>query len=424
MCIFGSYSDLYMAKQIKVLKCPQCGNTKPTTIGKEHYRCDKCKTEFFLDNDDVNINVNHRFDRPQQQTRTDSKAGKIIAGLIAFVVIGSILSTVLGYVSDYRSRNRSSTTQTAARKPSSKYLFTMPISVRGEGVALNIERRRLSDSVYAVFRNIATGNVLKEQALASKKEVQDKIVHRHFRSDNTDYLIINKNQIYQVDPARYALNDFSAAICSRKPALEAGLMKAEFVPEINGEGFKLHTNLGKDLYYFPVADVLCTDKAFRYMTVDKPLESARPVTYYLFQNKESAHSSNVAQLLEITYTFNAGGPENKLMEANANGLKNKEKHRIISYKAVTEEQAYFSPEVLYSDKEQILIAYRPSLANDAGTNVELLDTNGKTIWKRPFKKALQVSAVIPTKDGFMLQTGADQFTLIGKDGKSEQAYKL
>ena len=27
-----------MAKQIKVIKCPQCGNSKPTAIGKEHWQ--------------------------------------------------------------------------------------------------------------------------------------------------------------------------------------------------------------------------------------------------------------------------------------------------------------------------------------------------------------------------------------------------
>lgn len=48
-----------MAKQIKTIKCPQCGSVRKTEIKPDYFRCDGCTTEYFLDNDDINVNVRH-----------------------------------------------------------------------------------------------------------------------------------------------------------------------------------------------------------------------------------------------------------------------------------------------------------------------------------------------------------------------------
>ena len=79
-----------MAKQIKVVKCPQCGNSKPTAIGKEHYRCSKCDTEFFLDNDDVNINVNHRYE--QGTTVRPASSSSVLSSLCKINVYFTIFA--------------------------------------------------------------------------------------------------------------------------------------------------------------------------------------------------------------------------------------------------------------------------------------------------------------------------------------------
>ena len=44
-----------MPTHIKALKCPQCGSTRATKISEDHYRCDSCLTEFYLDSDDITI---------------------------------------------------------------------------------------------------------------------------------------------------------------------------------------------------------------------------------------------------------------------------------------------------------------------------------------------------------------------------------
>lgn len=51
-----------MATRIKAVKCPQCGSEKHEQLDEKRYRCLNCGTEFFLDDDDINVNVNHHYD--------------------------------------------------------------------------------------------------------------------------------------------------------------------------------------------------------------------------------------------------------------------------------------------------------------------------------------------------------------------------
>lgn len=38
-----------MSKQIKALKCSQCGSVKKQKVKEDHYVCNNCGTEYFLD---------------------------------------------------------------------------------------------------------------------------------------------------------------------------------------------------------------------------------------------------------------------------------------------------------------------------------------------------------------------------------------
>ena len=49
-----------MATKIKAVKCPQCGSEKHEKIDEKRFRCKSCGTEFYIEDDDINININHR----------------------------------------------------------------------------------------------------------------------------------------------------------------------------------------------------------------------------------------------------------------------------------------------------------------------------------------------------------------------------
>ena len=415
-----------MATHIKVLKCPQCGSTTPMAQGNNHYKCDKCGTEFFLDNDDVNVNVNYRYDTVPTNTPSPSQPKKII---LTFAIIFIALTTFSFIISLLTHTNRTPARPQVVSENNTiqftRSLFSMPLSANGQGIAFYLINKK-SDNTYAVFQDIATGKIIKEQKAGVYISGNRNITYRYFQSDSTHYAIINDKFIYKINPANYSFTDITQDICARKPATKDGLMNVKFVPDGEGEGFCMNTNLGKELYYFPALDVLCTEKAIDVMASDnfKLSPEAKNSIYYLFLNKESLQSSNVAQLYEIIYKFNNGGPERKLMRLSGYEMKNLSKYRIVSCKPITEERIYFSPDILYYDSRNILIVFRPTLAPDATYNVQLLDTSGKIIWTVPFDNEIKNIRTVRTNQGFVIQTSENEFYIINNDGTNKQYYKL
>ena len=425
-----------MAKQIKALKCPQCGSTKSSVIKNDHYRCDKCGTEFFLDNDDITVNVNHRYDHQNKPRSGSSNTNKIVIIIVVLFVLFFISPFLIRFcVSRPHPKPTYNTTREAPVQNTKKRSFIQLLQVEGKAVAFyfegrsNVLKNNDSKGLFIVFSDIVTDKIIKEEKISDNTRC--KIDHRYFSSDNSHYFILSDQLIYKISPNEYTFKDITKDIAAAKPALNSGFSTVYFVPEKNGDGFRLTTNLGKEFYYFPNPDMLYAERAFKYIADGKPdldkeslSAGAKDISYYLFLNKESKQSSNVAQLLEITYKYNNGGPENKLMEATEQSLKQQEKHRIISVKPVTEERISFSPRVLYTNKEHILISYRPTLADNAVTNVQLLSTSGDIVWTLPFSNLLECKQVIKINNGFMLQTEKDSFYEINDKGELKNSYTL
>lgn len=427
-----------MAKQIKVLKCPQCGNTKPSAIGNEHYRCDKCNTEFFLDNDDINVNVNHTYGQTYRTPSSGSSSDLSILKkiIVSFVTIFLILSiSVIGiiYSQAKKDRRKQTTTQTAQQHPKSDK-YPLLCSTQGKAVVFYIEKRNhlistsnAKNGYFAVFYDLVAGKTIKEEKIPMDKNIGDQIEYRYFTSDNKHYLILNNESLYRIEPDGYLLQNIAKEISESKPALNAGFSSISFVPAGEGDGFLLQTNLGKEFYYFPHPDMLCTPRAFKHIAEGgfaTALPTAKDTCYYLFYNKESKESSNVAELLRINYKFNNGGPECRMQEIKQQNATQPEKYRIRSIVPVTKERICFSPEVLYFDNQQILITYRTTLAQDAPTRIELLNVSGEVVWSAAFDKPIHPKYAIKTADGFMVQTIYDQFYAIKSDGQENLLYTL
>lgn len=88
-----------MAKQLKVIKCPQCGSTQKTLVKEDQYICQSCETEYFLDNDDIHIHVKyHHLEQQSQPQLSDSRPiikiylGVAIGLTMVCVVLFSLLS--------------------------------------------------------------------------------------------------------------------------------------------------------------------------------------------------------------------------------------------------------------------------------------------------------------------------------------------
>ena len=55
-----------MAKEINAIKYPDCCSVTKIELKPDFYKCSSCQTEYFLDDNDVNINYNHNFNNSNQ----------------------------------------------------------------------------------------------------------------------------------------------------------------------------------------------------------------------------------------------------------------------------------------------------------------------------------------------------------------------
>lgn len=416
-----------MAKQIKVIKCPHCGNTKPTSLGNDHYRCEKCGTEFFLDNDDITINVNHSY-RNNRGPNQKKIIRSLILGLAVFGFLIFILqlctSTIKNVATDETGYNVS------ASESNLSFVDVQLIQIGNKPVAFYLESRnhyanqKEESGLFAVFYDFLAKEVISEMSIS--ENYYSPIEHRYFHSNGKHYYIIDAREVWEIDSQKAKIHKITESLAQAKPALNSGFSTIRFVEEKNGDGLILTTNLGKAFYYFPTIDQLYTYSAYNHLAskgMETVSEDAVSRVYYLFVNRDSKESSNVAQLMQVTYKYNNGGPEERMTAITASSEKYKDLHRVTSIEPITENRICFFPEVLYADSSEVLITYRPTLADDAPYDIELLSLDGSTRWKVMYQGKFEFQSVVKTDSTYYIQANDDLVLEIKPKGQKKQ-YRL
>lgn len=82
-----------MAQKIKAIKCPHCGSVNKSQITNMSYQCEQCMTEYYLDNDDINIHVKHsHITTPTKSTPYKYLCFILLASLIFITLIVYLIS--------------------------------------------------------------------------------------------------------------------------------------------------------------------------------------------------------------------------------------------------------------------------------------------------------------------------------------------
>ena len=93
-----------MPKHIKTIKCPQCGSTRATQLREDHYRCDSCSTEFYLDSDDITIH--HKIEtEPFHKSAATACLKRLPLAILAVTVFFSLI--IIGLITLGSSREES-----------------------------------------------------------------------------------------------------------------------------------------------------------------------------------------------------------------------------------------------------------------------------------------------------------------------------
>ncbi len=440
-----------MAKQIKAIKCPQCGSVDNKQIKDDYYKCENCGAQYFLDSDDVNVNVKHSFDN-SRPAPTGIKPVKALGMILVVMVAMSIFVIMItkGFknsVSTFGNANitgfRDNSELDFPMTTNGKDAYIFSLSSRYYSSLSSTPNSR--NGIYYSFLDANNGKMVKTEPITALDKLTESKARKF--SDGNYYIVANKKKVMRIDAANMSLEDITVSMFEKDPAYTSGIASVEFVYDSQGEGFKVMTNTGKELFYYPLVNKSYTQQEFynNYHGMKTLLPGAKDSTYYVFTLKSTINrdvemrQEDQVQLLKVVYKYNAGGPQTiadrpTWYQGNIRGSKMEltqigERERVVSYKNLTPDKLYFNPHILYYDKNHLLIKYKVTAAEDAAKNVQSIDVEtGEVLWtvqispKYDYYYFYKYTALIDKK--YYVKTSAKNYFVVDEDGKNLKYFEI
>ena len=377
-----------MPKHIKTIKCPQCGSTRATQLREDHYRCDSCSTEFYLDSDDITIHYKFETER----NTSTAKFKRFFLVLLAVTIFFSLI--IIGLITLGSSREESLRIVCVEGKISYsiKELATFTTTA-GRPIVVIFGSARPTSSInvddakgFVSFFDGETQKLVKKiEFLDVKGRIQNMDMRRF--GDGAFYIVFNEAHLYRLDPSTLDMTEVHGEDYKR-PELSQGFAKVVFYYSQFGDALKVKTNLGESFVYYPIADKIYTERE-AYAAPLEPLPAPKVATHFTFSLESSDYPNKQLQLIRYRRLEQDGYPceyprfqwrrwdgEDFLI-----GPTSKKRARLQGYEDLTPGAYYFSPGVLDASEDQILITFKPTAAADAKQMLRCLDAQtGKVLW--------------------------------------------
>ena len=383
-----------MPTHIKALKCPQCGSTRATKISEDHYRCDSCSTEFYLDSDDITIH--HKVETKPAPNTFLRRLLLIILAPAAFFSLITIGLIVWGSSREETSRERDGEEHMSY---ACERLMAFS-STAGRPIVVLCGAARRDDSSgdwdhakgIMYFFDGETYEIIKKLELPDVTGRVSVTDARQFE-DGTYYVVLNKQRLFAIDRSTLDVKEIHGEDY-KLPELSEGFGKLALYFHEYGDALEIETNLGKKFVYYPIANKLYTDQSIFKAYEDKlPAPKLRTRFTFSEQMMGSDYIDEQIQLVRYQTLEQLGYPRRTPhfgWENDRHSYYPKkifvsqyfvEESRLQSYENFTPGAYYFSPTVLYESNDQILISFKPTAAADAKKMLRCLDAQtGQVLW--------------------------------------------
>ena len=383
-----------MPTHIKALKCPQCGSTRATKISEDHYRCDSCSTEFYLDSDDITIH--HKVETKPAPNTFLRRLLLIILAPAAFFSLITIGLIVWGSSREETSRERDGEEHMSY---ACERLMAFS-STAGHPIVVLCGAARRDDSSgdwdhakgIMYFFDGETYEIIKKLELPDVTGRVSVTDARQFE-DGTYYVVLNKKRLFAIDRSTLDVKEIHGEDY-KLPELSEGFGKLALYFHEYGDALEVETNLGKKFVYYPIANKLYTDQSIFKAYEDKlPAPKLRTRFTFSEQMMGSDYMDEQIQLVRYQTLEQLGYPRRTPhfgWENDRHSYYPKkifvsqyfvEESRLQSYEDFTPGAYYFSPTVLYESDDQILISFKPTAAADAKKMLRCLDAQtGQVLW--------------------------------------------
>ena len=383
-----------MPTHIKALKCPQCGSTRATKISEDHYRCDSCSTEFFLDSDDITIHHKHE---------TESAPNTFLKRLLLTILVPAAFFSLITIGLIVWGSSREGTSEKGSGEEHMSYACERLMafsSTAGRPIVVLCGAARRDDSSgdwdhakgFMYFFDGETYEIIKKLELPDVTGRVSVTDARQFE-DGTYYVVLNEKRLFAIDRSTLDVKEIHGEDY-KLPEFTEGFGKVELYFHEYGDALEVETNLGKKFVYYPIANKLYTDQSIFKAYEDKlPAPKLRTRFTFSEQMMGSDYMDEQIQLVRYQTLEQLGYPRRTPHFGWENDYHSSypkkifvskyfvEESRLQSYEDFTPGAYYFSPTVLYESDDQILISFKPTAAADAKKMLRCLDAQtGKVLW--------------------------------------------
>lgn len=446
-----------MATDIKAIKCPQCGSTQNTQISPGFFKCSNCGTEYFLDNDTIVAGAA----RPSPPSSPPPAAGNKKAGCGFIIILAAILAFfgIVRLIVHYQSASVVSNVESSeayqdsverehySGSTISSIVFARPGDeaqpLLGVLSFRDYMNNQAKNGLYLSFYDILKQKMLSAKQIDQEESPRSTSMRRF--SNGEIYVLVNSKRILLLDRNKLDLEDVSTAIFRNQPKLQSGMATVDFTGESQGDGFRLLTNDGMTLIYYPLVDQLYTQNQFDDASdgFKSLLKNNREKVYFDFTTQGIDFPDDKLQLMKFRYKENVGGPVDRRYsfswrrDYGRSGIftdadpytkvlvskEDKDAFRIISFTDLTPGRLYFDPSVVLGDDQDLLITFKVNAAPDAATSLQSLDVNtGAVKWtlSLPDRKPETVTRF---SNGYVA-LWSDELISIDTTGKTISQYKF
>ena len=383
-----------MPTHIKALKCPQCGSTRATKISEDHYRCDSCSTEFFLDSDDITIH---------HKVETKPAPNTFLKRLLLTILVPAAFFSLITIGLIVWGSSREGTSEKGSGEEHMSYACERLMafsSTAGRPIVVLCGAARRDDSSgdwdhakgFMYFFDGETYEIIKKLELPDVTGRVSVTDARQFE-DGTYYVVLNEKRLFAIDRSTLDVKEIHGEDY-KLPELSEGFGKVALYFHEYGDALEIETNLGKKFVYYPIANKLYTDQSIFKAYEDKlPAPKLRTRFTFSEQMMGSDYMDEQIQLVRYQTLEQLGYPRRTPHFGWENDYHSSypkkifvskyfvEESRLQSYEDFTPGAYYFSPTVLYESDDQILISFKPTAAADAKKMLRCLDAQtGKVLW--------------------------------------------
>lgn len=357
-----------MAKTIKAIVCPKCGSNKKIELKNDHYICGSCKTEYFLDNDDITIVHKNNDSLP---IKVKSRKITLVLGAISVFVFFMLISRLL-FSPSTTSANTSFNTDEKVDFRDQRMFLCLNKKQELLFVTVGIERSgNYEDRIQkiVVYFDDVKGKNLKKQEInfSVPKNTATSPFREKYFSNGEYFAIFNDKTLFKIDPDLLEMRELKQEYF-HAPEFANGIAKLE--EEYEDDGFKIQTLDGKSFTYMPIIEKVIPADLYR-KEARKIAPNAVNTTQFTFVGDH--HSPDF--LLKYILQIGIGYPNDQAFFDIREG-EMKSRHNpanLVSYNRFLPERAFFNADVIGLNDDLLIIKFTLDANRQSSNQIQALD---------------------------------------------------